>query len=283
MYNCVSRLFICAVCIIIAHTAAAQEFVSEIRSPEGVVVTDYFEREIVVQAFGASGEEHRSIAQRRLWALNEAKKNCYTLAAMAACRVNVYGKTILEAGRVKSQNIELHIRNYVRGITDIQEDCETQPDGSVLATVTLTVMFDGNNGLNTLLYNYLFDDVKVGAETEEGLQRERKYTGVVLDVRDFPVQPSIAPQIYDTDGHLVYGPGAFTREYAMRFGIVGYTKDLRNVADRIGENPLPFDVVALKEGDPSSVVISAEDAEHLLELDEEYGLLSSCRIAFRVK
>ena len=117
---------------------------------------DYFGRKIVVRAAGASTSQQTSLAQKRLWALTEARKNCITQAAAALGEIDIEGTTLLEAGRLRGQNIEISIQNYLRGIKDITEESNVLPDGSILATVTMVIYFDGNDGLNRLLYNSLF-------------------------------------------------------------------------------------------------------------------------------
>lgn len=260
-----------------------QEFVQTETVREGTTVVDYFERKIVISGTGAAGEEKDSAAERRVWALNEARRNCYTLAAMKVGGVSVYGKTLLEAGRVKSENIEIHIRNYVRGISEISEHTERYPDGSYLATVTMTIMFDGNQGLNNLLYNYVFEDYRERADSIAVSTSDIPATGIVIDATGVDLIPSISPRIIDAGGREVYSPGSFSREYAMRIGIAGYTKDLLNVSDRIGDNPHGFRALSTVSGDPSSIIVSIEDADRILSLDRQFNLLGKCRVAFRVK
>ncbi|MFC1732115.1 hypothetical protein ACFL6I_17555 [candidate division KSB1 bacterium] len=250
---------------------------------------DYFGRKIVVRAAGASTSQQTSLAQKRLWALTEARKSCITQAAAALGEIDIEGATLLEAGRLRGQNIEISIQNYLRGIKDITEESNVLHDGSVLATVTMVIYFDGNDGLNRLLYNSLFSGEQKSFP-EPGTEiipdrRQQPITGVVIDTRnaDKALLPSLTPHIYDVTGRLIYGPDHVSRNYAFRIGVAGYTKDLRNVADRIGKNPLRLDIVDVIDNDRSSVLISREAADRLLSLEKESRILSSCSVAFWVR
>ena len=36
----------------------------------------------------------------------------------------------------------------------------------------------------------------------------------------------MSPKIVDQNGGVVYGPSSFTRDYAIKFGVAGYSKDI---------------------------------------------------------
>jgi len=264
----------------------SQDYTFTAKSNLGEYITDYLQRKIIVRSSGASSERNNSLAEKKLWALTEARKNCITQAAIAAGEVFAEGRTLLEAGRIKNHNFELRIQNYVRGIRNISEEYEIMKDGSVFATVTMTLYFDGNKGLNTLLYNEIFDGERKELPQpyeQDSRATQNAVTGIVFDTRDCSVQPSLSPKVYDETGRLIYGPDHVSRKYAFRIGVVGYTKDLRNVADRIGKNPTKIEIIDKIESDPSSVLISRESADRLLNLEKKYGILTQCKVAFWVK
>jgi len=285
----VPALYILLAGSVFAGSCWCQSFQQKHTVNSGEYEIDYFQRKIVVTALGASGARQKSIAEKRLWALTEARKNCITLAATAVGDVAVEGTTVMQSAVLKEHNISLRIDNYVRGIKDLRETCETQKDGSVLATVTMIIAFDGDGGLGSLLHDMLFDNEQQQFHApyrETGSPDSRRnITGIVLDTRTsaVPFQPSLTSRIYDVTGRLIYSPGFVSRKYAFRIGVAGYSKDLKNVAGRIGENPLTIGIVGIIENDPSSVLISREDADRLLALEKERGILSACRVAFRVR
>ena len=259
------------------------QFVQTSKSESGETRLDFFQRSFVVSAHGASNPSNRSLAEKKLWALTEARKNCITQAVIAISEIEVENSTLMEAGRLKSTDISVKIQNYVRGIRSIEENTEILKDGSVIATVSMVFDFDGNEGLNSLLFNAVFPAEELTGISPEATGtakfKNTVFTGYVFNVRDFDIQPSMTPQIYNESGVPVYGPGKVSREYAAGYGIVGYTKNTNNVKDRIGENPVFIEVIGLKPGDKTSIIISNEDAEKM----ENSVLLSECRVAFLVK
>ncbi|MCH7782604.1 hypothetical protein IID62_06005, partial [candidate division KSB1 bacterium] len=258
------------------------QFVQTSKSESGETRLDFFQRSFVVSAHGASNPSNRSLAEKKLWALTEARKNCITQAVIAISEIEVENSTLMEAGRLKSTDISVKIQNYVRGIRSIEENTEILKDGSVIATVSMVFDFDGNEGLNSLLFNAVFPAEEPTGIPLEGTGTEifenTVFTGYIFNVRDFDIQPSMTPRIYNESGVPVYGPGKVSGKYAARYGIVGYTKNSNNVKDRIGLNPMFIEVIGLKPGDKTSIVISNEDAVKM----ENSVLLSECRVAFLV-
>ena len=65
-------------------------------------------------------------------------------------------------------------------------------------------------------------------------------TGLIIDARGLGLRPAMSPKILDQNGSTVYGPGNFTREFAVKFGVAGYSKNLEQaqVDPRVTGNPL---------------------------------------------
>lgn len=265
----------------------SQDFIQTNSVREGESTVDFIQRRIVVTAKGASTAAQKSLAEKKLWALTEARKNCITLAAQTIGNLRVESKTIMEAGKLKGTNISLQIQEYIRGIKGLEEHTETLRDGSVLATVSMVIEFDGNEGINKLLFNTLFPPLETEdtVSVKEKIQRHEKadITGFVFNIRGFKIQPSMMPGIYSETGELLYGPDRVSRAYAVKHGLVGYTKNIKNVRDRVGDNPVLIEVLDLKPGNNASIVISKKETERLQSLDCRYGIFAECRVAFLIK
>jgi len=266
----------------------SQDFIQTKSTREGESTVDFIQRRIVVTAKGAFTAAQKSLAEKKLWALTEARKNCITLAAQAIGNMRVESKTIMEAGKLKGTNISLQIQEYVRGIKGLEEQTETLKDGSVLATVSMLIEFDGNDGINKLLFATLFPrpDTEDTVSVKEKIQQREKadITGFVFNVRGFKIQPSMMPGIYSETGELLYGPDPeYSGVYAVKHGLVGYTKDIKNVRDRVGDNPVLVEVLHLKPEDNASIVISKKETDRLQSLERRYGIFAECRVAFLIK
>ena len=273
--------------VILCTPAYSQDFTTSQMDGIGGSTTDYVKRTIVVTGRGASKSSLPSIAQKKVWAVTEARKNCITLAAIAVGGLNVESSTFLNSGEMVSSEISLQIREYVRGLRNFNETTELLDDGSVTAVVTAVLHFDGNKGLNALLFNAIYppDNYPEGSLTENKAIRfsARSVTGIVFDVRDVPIKASMTPRIYTEDGELIHGLKSVTREYALKYGIVGYTRDTSDVFERIGENPYLVKVLELKSDDAASIIIKNEDMQRLKTLNGGGRLFRECRIAFLIK
>lgn len=273
--------------VILSAPVYSQDLVKSKKDATGGSITDYVKRTIVVTGRGSSKSSLTSIAQKKVLAITEARKNCITQAAVAVGGLNVESSTFLNTGELVSSEISLQISEYVRGIRNLNETSELLDDGSVTAVVTAVLHFDGNKGLNALLFNAVYppDDYPEGSLAENKAIRfsARSVTGIVFDVRDLPIKASMTPHIYTEDGELIHGPKSVTREYALRYGIVGYTRNAKDVFERIGENPFLVKAHELKNDDPTSIIIKNEDIRRLKKLNGSDRLFHECRIAFLIK
>lgn len=266
----------------------AQDFIQTKSTREGESTVDFIRRRIVVTAKGASIAAQKSLAEKKLWAMTEARKNCIILAAQAIGNMRIESKTFMEAGKLKGTSVSLQIQEYVRGIKGLEEQTETLKDGSVLATVSMSIEFDGNDGINKLLFATFFPrpDTEDTVSVKEKRQTREKaeITGFVFNVRGLKIQPSMMPEIYSETGELLYGPDPeYSGAYAVEHGLVGYTKDIKNVRERVGDNAVLIEVLDLKPGDNSSIVISKKESDRLQDLDRRFGIFAECRVAFLIK
>jgi hypothetical protein len=113
----------------------------------------------------------------------------------------------------------------------------------------------------------------------------KPYTGLIVDGRGLDLRPSISPRILSEDGREIYSATFVEREYAVRFGVVGYDKDLERAmtSDRIGgEQAHPFvvqakDVYGLYNAD---VMISRDAGIRVRMANAERDFLQECRVIF---
>lgn len=107
-------------------------------------------------------------------------------------------------------------------------------------------------------------------------------TGLVVDVRGLSLRPAMSPRILDQNGSVVYGPGNYTREYAIQNGVVGYAKGLERAQadDRIKGNPLVIKGVSVSGTNGADVVIANADVMKIQSANSSNGILKDCRVLF---
>lgn len=111
------------------------------------------------------------------------------------------------------------------------------------------------------------------------------YTGLIIDCSNFRIQPAIAPKIYNENNKEVYGSLNVIKGYAVKEGMVGYTKSVDKAKNnpRVGSNPLVI------EGKPipskkCDVVISNSDASKIDRLmGSQFNFLRECRVMIVTK
>lgn len=91
------------------------------------------------------------------------------------------------------------------------------------------------------------------------------YTGLIIDARHLPFEPTLDAGIYTSSGRQIYGAAYLTRTTAVRRGVAGFVSD-ETVADarrRAGKRPLKISALDAARIKGNALVISDEDAARL--------------------
>lgn len=106
------------------------------------------------------------------------------------------------------------------------------------------------------------------------------YTGIIVDARGLGVRPALAPRLLDQNGGVVYGPGNYTREYAITNGVAGYSKSLEAAREdmRVKGNPLIVKAVSVSGANKADVVVANADVMKIKSADASNGVLRDCRV-----
>ncbi len=106
------------------------------------------------------------------------------------------------------------------------------------------------------------------------------YTGLVVDMRNTPFRPSIAPKIFTQNGWLFYGASYLDREIGIKYGVVMYTSDLEasHIVSRVGISPLYVSAFSVMGKNQNNVVIAEEDAYNLLRHEETIQNLLQAKV-----
>ena len=105
-------------------------------------------------------------------------------------------------------------------------------------------------------------------------------TGLIIDCTGLGIRPAMSPQILDQNGGVIYGPGNYTREYAVKNGVAGYARglDTGKEDDRVKGNPLVVKGVAAAGSNNVDVVIGNSDIMRIRSANSSYGILKDCRV-----
>ena len=105
-------------------------------------------------------------------------------------------------------------------------------------------------------------------------------TGIIIDAKGLKVRPALAPKVIDKDGGIIYGPGDYSREYAVTQGVVGYSKTIESakIDSRVKGNPLVIKATGVSGQNSTDVIIGNEDIKRVGSANTSYGVLNDCRV-----
>lgn len=106
------------------------------------------------------------------------------------------------------------------------------------------------------------------------------YTGLIIDATGLGARPALAPRILNEQGQEVYGSSFISRDWAIKYGMAGYVKDMSAAINNDRVSPRPLAARALRAEGPnnSDLVISNQDAKALHAMRENLSFLEKCRV-----
>ena len=105
-------------------------------------------------------------------------------------------------------------------------------------------------------------------------------TGIIIDARGLKARPAMAPRILDQNGNAIYGPGKYSRQYAVKNGVAGYSKTLETAQQdhRVVGNPMGVKGVGTSGTNRTDITISNADVSKIDMANRNYKVLNDCRV-----
>ncbi|MBU1206478.1 MAG: LPP20 family lipoprotein [Proteobacteria bacterium] len=218
---------------------------------------------------GAPNPDAPNIAAARLGAERAAKADAMRNILETVQGVRIDSQTLVVNAMTQSDTIQTQVQGIVRGARVVKT--RYLSDGAV--EVAIEIPMTGP------LTQAVLPPTSFGTQSvpKEG---NAVYTGVVFDSQGLSVRPAMAPKVLDEDGREVYGSAFVSQEWAAKYGIVGYVKDLDAAKknDRVAANPLVVKAVKISGSGGSDLVISNADAQGLKDLSKNLSFLEQCRV-----
>jgi hypothetical protein len=207
--------------------------------------------------------------------------------------INISSERTVKAGMLENDTINTQISGRLRQVIEAGKP-QTLGDGSVWVTMKMYL----RDIISVLVANQQFTsqerrpadqkpspttaDQPPAEKTPSGPQYGGKpdviYSGLIIDAGHTGIAPAMSPKIFDPEGREVYGSAAVERAFVLEHGVAGYVKGLKTAIgnDRVKGNPL---IIKAEAGRKSSdLVISAEDANLLRQLDASQSFLREARV-----
>ncbi|NOZ73812.1 MAG: hypothetical protein GXO90_00300 [FCB group bacterium] len=267
-------------CLILSFAMGQAEFVGD-KLENGSI--NYADRTIQAKGIGFIPQNMINAGQARRAALRIAKQDALRNLVEIVNGITLTSETTL-SGAMLDDVIRTKVEGVVRGAYQVGEP-------KYLSDTSVEVVYEVKmSGISEVVIPAVPITAPTGVAateipaattgTEATQPAAGPYTGIILDGRGLGVRPAMAPRILDTDGDVVFGPGNYSREYAVLNGVTGYTKSLENAQKdpRVGANPLVIKATAASGNTKADVVVSNTDGQTILRLDRQQNVLRDCRV-----
>ncbi|NLJ80235.1 MAG: hypothetical protein GX335_04345 [Firmicutes bacterium] len=162
----------------------------------------------------------------------------------------------------------------------------TAPAGATQATV----IFTAPEGVQMEWDEFNIRRVELDLAEEELIRRELVYTGLIVDARGLDLKRGLSPRVYSSSGQLIYAGVAVPFQFLQEAGIASYGQELSpELLRRIEPNersvkisPLVVKALEITGTTETSVIISDDDAQAILDALDIYDFLAHFSVVFLV-
>jgi hypothetical protein len=185
--------------------------------------------------------------------------------------ITMTSQTTVENQMLASDVIKTRVEGIAKNYRMVGEP-RYYDDGSI--EVTIEMSLDGP------FMEALLPEAMGGGQPLSSAVAGVAYTGLIVDATGLGARPAIAPRILNEDGAEVYGSSYVSRDWAIKYGMVGYEKELGSALenDRVTDNPLVARGLQTSGPNRADIIISNDDAQKLHSMKENLSFLQKCRV-----
>jgi hypothetical protein len=256
--------------------AQMQAVVTDEQGKGGV---DWESRTIVATGIGAPNPELPEAAQRP-GALRAAQQIALRNALETVKGIYLTSSTTVRNFMTENDVVNSSVSGLVKGFEQQGRE-KYMSDGSV--EITMKIPLDGIGGLgDKLLGTSVGDKPSVTAFEGTAAPKATVFTGLIVDCKGLKIKPALSPRLVDEDGKEIYGSAYVSREWAIKYGMVGYAKEVAAAAklDRVGKSAGKIKGMKAFGDNSTDVQISNKDAASVRSAADNLKFLSECRVVF---
>jgi hypothetical protein len=236
---------------------------------------NYSEQTISAIGIGFVPQNAINAGQARRLALRIAKQDALRQLIEIVNGVTLTSETTM-SGAMVDDVINTKVRGFIRGARQ-NGDPKYLSDTSVEVEYSVPM-----SGISDLMLPPLTVAMAAPGEavTAPSAPTSGGITGIIIDARGLKARPAMAPRILDQNGNAVYGPGTYSREYAVTNGVAGYSKSLEAAQKdaRVMGNPLIIKGVATAGSNRTDITVSNADVSKIDSANRSYSVLKDCRV-----
>ena len=246
---------------------------------------------VVATGIGAISPLAQNPGMARATAVRAAKVDAMRNLLEAVMAITVSSETTVRGAAIENDVVKTSVEGMVRGarMRDIDGDGRgSNSDIRYLSDTSIEIEMEVHmSGISEVILppaGYAPAPVAGGASAPApaapAAPRPGTVTGLIVDARGLGLRPAMSPKIVDQNGGVVYGPGNFTREFAVKFGVAGYSKNLEQAQQdpRVVGNPMVVKGVGVQGANKADLVLAAGDVSRVKGADSSGKFLSNCKV-----
>ena len=244
---------------------------------------------VVATGIGAISPLAQNPGMARATAVRAAKVDAMRNLLEAVMAITVSSETTVRGAAIENDVVKTSVEGMVRGarMRDIDGDGRgSNSDIRYLSDTSIEIEMEVHmSGISEVILppaGYAPAPVAGGAPAPAApaATRPGTVTGLIVDARGLGLRPAMSPKIVDQNGGVVYGPGNFTREFAVKFGVASYSKNLEQAQQdpRVTGNPLVVKGVGTQGGNKTDLVLAAGDVSRVKNADTSGQFLGNCKV-----
>ena len=267
-------------CALLSGITVFAQMQPVVTGDQGSGNVDWSERYIIATGIGAPNPDLSEAAQRPA-AIRAAQQIALRNALETIKGIFINSSTTVKNFMVENDVVSSSISGFVKGFEQ-QGNTKYMSDGSV--EITMKVPLDGVGAIGDLLLgNSVGEHPAISKFEGTKAKSEQIFTGLIINCKGLSVKPALSPRVLDEGGREVYGSAYVSREWAIKYGIVGYSKAVEAAAkltDRIGKNPGQIKGQKALGANSTDIVIGNDDAADIRSAAKNLKFLSECRVIF---
>lgn len=263
--------------VLIIHVTAQIQTV--VTSEQGDGSVDWEKRTIVSRGIGAPNPDLPQSAQRP-GAIRAARNVALRNALESVKGIFLDASTTVQNFMTTNDVITTRISGFLNGFQQKGRE-KYMSDGSV--EITMEIPLDGIGGVaDAILGNTINADPSITEFKGKKAKEEVIFTGLIIDCQGLKIKPALSPKVYDENGNEIYGSAYVSKEWAVKYGMVGYSKSIQDAAklSRVGDNPGKVKAIKSSGDNKTDVILARKDAEDIRSASQNLKFLSQCRVIF---
>ncbi len=246
---------------------------------------------VVATGIGAISPLAQNPGMARATAVRAAKVDAMRNLLEAVMAITVSSETTVRGAAIENDVVKTSVEGMVRGarMRDIDGDGRgSNSDIRYLSDTSIEIEMEVHmSGISEVILPAA-GFAPAPAPTAGGAPapaapaapRPGTVTGLIVDARGLGLRPAMSPKVLDQNGGVVYGPGNFTREFAVKFGVAGYSKNLEQAQQdpRVVGNPMVVKGVGVQGANKADLVLAAGDVPRVKGADSSGKFLSNCKV-----